>query len=86
MGALVAEGGEEGNARLSRRNMFRSGDTVGLVGPGLRPFSMTVPEMTDQEGQLLNEPRTPQMIFHMKLPKAVPPFTLVRHAVELSAK
>ncbi|MCI7735363.1 MAG: U32 family peptidase [Dysosmobacter sp.] len=84
--ALVTECDEEGNATLSLRNKFRTGDTVELVGPDLRPFSMTVPEMTDQEGQLLNELRTPQMIFHMKLPKAVPPFTLVRHAVELSAK
>ena len=84
--ALVTECDEEGNATLSLRNKFRTGDTVELVGPDLRPFPMTVPEMTDQEGQLLNEPRTPQMIFHMKLPKAVPPFTLVRHAVELSAK
>ena len=84
--ALVTECDEEGNATLSLRNKFRTGDTVELVGPDLRPFSMTVPEMTDQERQLLNEPRTPQMIFHMKLPKAVPPFTLVRHAVELSAK
>ena len=84
--ALVTECDEEGNATLSLRNKFRTRDTVELVGPDLRPFSMTVPEMTDQEGQLLNEPRTPQMIFHMKLPKAVPPFTLVRHAVELSAK
>ncbi len=84
--ALVTDCDEEGNATLSLRNKFRTGDTVELVGPDLRPFSMTVPEMTDQEGQLLDEPRTPQMIFHMKLPKAVPPFTLVRHAVELSAK
>ena len=84
--ALVTECDEEGNATLSLRNKFRTGGTVELVGPDLRPFSMTVPEMTDQEGQLLDEPRTPQMIFHMKLPKAVPPFTLVRHAVELSAK
>ena len=84
--ALVTECDEEGNATLSLRNKFRTGDTVELVGPDLRPFSMTVPEMTDQEGQLLNEPRTPQMVFHMKLPKAVPLFTLVRHAVELSAK
>ena len=84
--ALVMDCDEAGNATLSLRNKFRTGDTVELVGPDLRPFAMTVPEMMDREGQLLVEPRTPQMIFHMKLPKAVPPFTLVRHAVELSAK
>ena len=84
--ALVTECDEAGNARLSLRNKFRTGDTVELVGPDLRPFSMTVPEMTDSEGLPLEEPRTPQMTFRMKLPRQVPPFTLVRHAVELSAK
>ena len=84
--ALVTDCDEAGNATLSLRNKFRTGDTVELVGPDLRPFAMTVPEMTDGEGAPLNEPRTPQMTFRMKLPKAVPPFTLVRHAVELSAK
>ena len=84
--ALVTGCGADGNATLSLRNKFRTGDTVELVGPDLRPFAMTVPMMTDGEGQPLEEPRTPQMTFHMKLPQAVPPYTLVRHAVELSAK
>ena len=84
--ALVTDCDPKGNATLSLRNKFRTGDTVELVGPDLRPFAMTVPEMTDGEGLPMDEPRTPQMIFHMKLPYQVPPFTLVRHAVELSAK
>ena len=76
----------EGNATLSLRNKFRTGDTVELVGPDLRPFAMTVGQMQDEVGRGFGRARTPQMIFHMKLPKAVPPYTLVRHAVELSAK
>ncbi len=84
--ALVMGCDAEGNATLSLRNKFRTGDTVELVGPDLRPFAMTVGQMQDESGAVLEEPRTPQMIFHMKLPKAVPPYTLVRHAVELSAK
>lgn len=84
--ALVMNCDAEGNATLSLRNKFRTGDTVELVGPDLRPFAMTVGQMQDESGAVLEEPRTPQMIFHMKLPKAVPPYTLVRHAVELSAK
>lgn len=84
--ALVTECDEEGNATLSLRNKFRAGDALELVGPDLRPFSMTAPVMTGGEGEILEEPRTPQMIFHMKLPRAVPPLTLVRHAVELSAQ
>ena len=84
--ALVTDCDSEGNATLSLRNKFRTGDTVELVGPDLRPFAMTVPDMTDGEGMTVDEPRTPQMVFHMKLPRQVPPFTLVRHAAELSAK
>lgn len=84
--ALVVDCDPEGNATLSLRNKFRTGDTVELVGPDLRPFAMTVGQMQDETGTVLEEPRTPQMIFRMKLPKAVPPYTLVRHAVELSAK
>ena len=84
--ALVTGCDAEGNATLSLRNKFRTGDTVELVGPDLRPFAMTVPDMTNGEGQPMDEPRTPQMVFHMKLPRQVPAFTLVRHAVELSAK
>ncbi len=84
--AVVLRCDEAGHAELSLRNKFRAGNTVELVGPDLRPFSMTVPVMEDLEGQVLEEPRTPQMVFRMKLPRPVPPFTLVRRAVELSAR
>ena len=47
---------------------------------------MTVPEMTDADGLPLFEPRTPQSVFHMKLPRPVPPWTIVRRAKDLSAK
>ena len=84
--ALVTDCDSMGNAMLSLRNKFRVGDQVELVGPDLKPFCMTVPELRDEAGCLLEEPKTPQMLFHMKLPRMVPPYTLVRHAVELSAK
>lgn len=84
--ALVTSCDADGNATLSLRNKFRTGDNVELVGPDMRPFAITVPEITDGEGNPVEEPRTPQMTFHMKLPQAVPPYTLVRHAVELSAR
>ena len=84
--AIVTDCDAGGNATLSLRNKFRTGDTVELVGPGLRPFEMTVPEMTDADGLPLFEPRTPQSVFHMKLPRPVPPWTIVRRAKDLSAK
>ncbi|MBE6995617.1 MAG: U32 family peptidase [Ruminococcaceae bacterium] len=84
--ALVTECDKDGNAVLSLRNKFRTGDEVELVGPNLRPLAMTAPVMQDEAGEMLEEPRTPQMTFRMKLPCAVPSMTLVRRAVELSAK
>ena len=84
--ALVTECDSNGNAVISLRNKFRTGDTVELVGPDLRPFSMTVPEMQDESGAVVEEPRNPQMLLKLRLPRPVPPMTLVRHQVELSAK
>ena len=84
--AGVTDCDSAGHAVLSLRNKFRAGDTVEIVGPDLRPFSITVPEMRDEAGAPLVEPRTPQMKFYMDLPKAVPPYSLVRRGVDLSAK
>ena len=86
MAAVVTDCDGAGNAALSLRNKFRTGDRVELVGPGLRPFSLTVPEMKDGDGLPLFEPRTPRSVFYMKLPRQVPPWTIVRRAADLSAK
>ena len=64
----------------------RFGDEVEIVGPDLRPFSITVPLMEDEDGLPIEEPRNPQMVFRMQLPRPVPPCSIVRHAVDLSAK
>ena len=84
--AVVTGCTPEGLATLSLRNKFRTGDTVEVVGPDTRPFSLTVPEMTDADGLPLFEPKTPQMTFTMSLPRPVPPMSFIRHAVDLSGK
>ena len=38
------------------------------------------------EGNGLAEPKTPQMVFTMQLPRPVPPMSFIRHAVALSGK
>ena len=83
---MVESCDEEGNAVLSLRNKFRAGDTVEVVGPDCKPFSMVVPEMRDAEGFTLLEPRNPRMIFTMQLPRSVPAMSFARHAVDLSAR
>lgn len=84
--AVVTDCDADGNATLSLRNKFAAGDEIELVGPDCRPFTMTAPVMHDLEGFELYEPRTPQTVFKMKLPRYVPPMSFVRHAVSLSAK
>lgn len=84
--AIVLDCDDSGMATLSLRNKFRAGDRVELVGPDTRPLAMEAPTMEDEAGTPLEEPRTPQMVFRMRLPCKVPPFSIVRRAVELSAK
>ncbi len=84
--AIVESCDETGLAICSLRNKFSAGDTLEAVGPDLRPFPFTVPVMQDMDGAPLDEPRTPQMRFMLRLPKPVPAFSILRKAVDLSAK
>ena len=76
--AIVTSCDGLGNAVLSLRNKFSAGDEVEAVGPGVPAFSMTAPVMRDEDGFALTEPRHPRMTFHMKLPRAVPPLSIIR--------
>ena len=67
-----------GNARLSLRNKFAAGDEIEVVGPGVPAFAMAAPMMRDMDGFELCQPRRPQMEFRMRLPRPVPPLSIVR--------
>ena len=84
--AVVTDCTSDGVATMSLRNKFSAGDTVEIVGPDTKPFTITVPAMRGADGEVLLEPKTPQMTFTMELPRPVPPMSFVRHAVELSGK
>jgi putative protease len=84
--AKVESCDENGIAVCSLNNKFKSGDLLEVVGPDTRPFSITAADMADMEGNALDEARTPQMKFTMKLPKPVPAMSMIRRSVDLSAK
>ena len=84
--AIVESCDENGIAVCSLRNKFAQGDPLEAVGPDMRPFPLDAGEMHDLEGTPLTEPRTPQMKFHMQLPRPVPAYTILRRSVDLSAK
>ncbi len=77
---------ETGLAVCSLNNKFRRGDQLEVVGPNLRPFPILAEGLRDMEGNPLEEPRTPQMKFTLQLPKPVPPLSMLRRKVDLSAK
>lgn len=77
---------ETGLAVCSLNNKFKAGDSLEVAGPDLRPFPITAENMSDIEGQPLSEPKTPQMKFTIQLPKPVPPLSMLRRSVDLSAK
>ena len=84
--AKVESCDENGLALCSLNNKFRAGDELEVVGPDLRPFPIIAENMTDLDGNTLEEPRTPQMKFHLQLPKPVPAHSIIRRSVDLSAK
>ena len=84
--AIVESCDAQGRAICSLRNKFRKGDALEVVGPNLRPFSMEAGIMQDADGLPLEEPKNPQMTFSIQLPKAVPADSILRRAVDLSAK
>ena len=84
--ARVEECNEDGLALCSLNNKFSAGDVLEVVGPDLRPFAVTAQGMRDADGMSLDEVRTPQSRFTLRLPKAVPPMSLLRRSVDLSAK
>jgi putative protease len=84
--AIVESCDENGLALCSLRNKFAAGDKLELVGPDTRPLPFTAQGITDIDGAALDEPRTPQMKFYMQLPFSVPAYTILRRAVDLSAK
>jgi putative protease len=82
--AVVTSCDADGNATLSLRNKFAVGDQVELMGPDTPAVSFPAPMMSDEDGQPLSEPRHPQMVFHMKLPRPAPPLSILRACRENS--
>ena len=82
--AVVESCGPDGTALLSLRNKFSVGDELELVGPDVAATPFTAGEMTDGDGLPLTQPRTPQMRFRMRLPRPVPPLSILRACRESS--
>lgn len=76
--AIVTSCAPDGRALLSLRNKFRRGETLELVGPGIRPTSFSADDLADESGSPLEEARIPQMPLRLTLPCQVPPLSILR--------
>ncbi|MBR6377866.1 MAG: U32 family peptidase [Oscillospiraceae bacterium] len=84
--AIVEDCDENGVALCSLRNKYAAGDELEAVGPDLRPFAFRSGDFETEEGELCQEIRTPRQRYRTRLPRQVPPWTILRHRVDLSAK
>ena len=76
--AVVESCDAEGNAVLTQRNRFSRGDALELLCPGMRPISFVAGEMTDSEGNAMDDARHAMMELHMRLPAQAERFSVVR--------
>ncbi len=76
--AVVESCDEDGNAVLTQRNKFLTGDELELLTPTDEPISFTVSEIKDAEGETIPDARHPMMELHLKLPKIAPKLSILR--------
>ena len=74
----------DGTATLTLNNKFSVGDQLELVGPNVKPQAITVQALWASDGTSMDQIRTPQTVFRMKLPQQVPPLSLLRRQADLS--
>lgn len=82
--AVIQSCDETGLATASLRNKFARGDEIQLVGPAVAPVTFSAPQMADETGAPLDEPRHPQMTFQIQLPCYAPPLSFLRACRENS--
>lgn len=78
LGIVVDYDEETGMVTLTQRNYFKPGDKVEMFGPNIETFSFVVPEIYDEEGNLLEVARHPREIIQFKLEIKVYPNDIMR--------
>ena len=63
---------------LTQRNYFKTGDTAEIFGPNIETFSFKIPNIYDNDGNLLEAANHPEQIIKFKLDKQVYPNDIMR--------
>lgn len=67
-----------GDAVFTLKNRFFVGETLELIQPGEPPYRFTVDAMADDKGTAIDVAQHPEMRFHLQLPFAAKPFSILR--------
>ena len=76
--AVVESCDDDGNAFLSQRNKFYTGDELELISPNYKPIGFTAEHLYDVNGEEIQDTHAAKMKFRMKLPIKVPEYTIIR--------
>lgn len=63
---------------LTQRNYFKTGDIAEIFGPNIETFSFKIPNIYDNDGNLLEAANHPEQIIKFKLDKQVYPNDIMR--------
>ena len=69
---------QDGIVTLEQRNYFKPNDQVEIFGPNMQTISLTISEIYDEEGHLLDAARHPRQIIKFKLREKVEPLSMMR--------
>ena len=78
LGIILDYNEEKEEVTLTQRNYFKKGDSVEVFGPNIKPFTFTIPDIYDEEGNTLEVARHPEQIIKFKLNHRVYPNDIMR--------
>ena len=78
LGLILDYHKETKEVTLTQRNYFKKGDIVEVFGPNIKTITFTIPDIYDEEGNLLEVANHPKQIIKFKLDREVFPNDIMR--------
>lgn len=78
LGIVMDYNFETKEVTLTQRNYFKKGYIVEMFGPKIETFSFQVPDIYDEDGNLLEAARHPKQIIKFQLDQEVYPYDIMR--------
>lgn len=69
---------QDGIATIEQRNFFKVGDTVQFFGPNIETFNYKVEKIMDEDGEVIEVARHPQMIIKLEINQKLHKFDMMR--------